>query len=67
MALSLNPNRMRRSTNRSRIEPDCWYYEERYGLHVMHEPSPYFKDAVIPVAQIRRYLHRLDSKNKDGK
>jgi len=39
-----------------RIEKDSWYYEEKEGLHICSDEII----ALIPVAQIRAYLKRLE-------
>ena len=61
MSLSNEPKDLRRADNRRRRDPNCWFYEEPYGLQIISAPSPKTRAAVIPVAQIRSYLRRLDA------
>ena len=66
MALKRNAIYLRKLTNHGLLYGHAWYYETPKGLEVFYVDRGKTNAAFIPAGHLRRYLHRLDSKDKDG-
>jgi hypothetical protein len=62
--LRLDPVRLRQEIDRRQRDPGMWYYEEKYGLHVLSQ-CPHCKcnarGAVIRVSDIKPYMGAIES------
>jgi hypothetical protein len=62
----LDPIHLRRATDRRKRMNDIWYYEEKYGLHVLCDAArrPLYTlgspiQGVIPLRKIKEYMNAI--------